>query len=87
MAVLWALVEAHEAYAEVHKAYVEAHRAHVEAHKAHVEVHEAHVKVRRTLRKHQRPRDSFTSQYKDCLSINTWISTLLSISLSIYLYF
>ena len=33
MAVLWAQVEVHEAYAEVHEAYVEPHKAYVEVHK------------------------------------------------------
>ena len=33
MAVLWAQVEVHKAYAEVHEAYVEPHKAYVEVHK------------------------------------------------------
>ena len=33
MAVLWAQVEVHKAYAEVHEAYVEPHTAYVEVHK------------------------------------------------------
>ena len=33
MAVLWAQVEVHKAYAEVHEAYVEPHNAYVEVHK------------------------------------------------------
>ena len=33
MAVLWAQVEVHKAYAEVHEAYVEPYKAYVEVHK------------------------------------------------------
>ena len=33
MAVLWAQVEVHKAYAEVHEAYVEPHKAYVKVHK------------------------------------------------------
>ena len=43
MAVLWAQVEVHKAYAEVHEAYVEPHKAYVEPHKAYVELHKAYV--------------------------------------------
>ena len=45
MAVLWAQVEVHKAYAEVHEAYVEPHKAYAEPHKAYAEPHKAYVEV------------------------------------------
>ena len=97
MAVLWALLEAHEAYAEVRKAYVEAHRAHVEVHKAYVEVHEAyvevhkaHVEVHRTLANYRNPRTlsqgrvQRLSKHQYIRLVLLYRSIYLSIDLSIY---
>ena len=75
MAVLWAQVEVHKAYAEVHEAYVEPHRAEYTGMLSHIVLCTQDVEVQRPAGNHLDSRKPSRGKSFYRVSVHRWIST------------